>query len=535
MNRHFTSIRRSRQFLIAVTWGLFLGAVFYAVSASAEPWRFGVMGDTQWKGDADGRNSVATGVIEKLNAEFIAAKVKFVIQVGDLVDQYPSKTSNSMDTRAEAAQPLYAAGIGFFPLRGNHEKQPEAAARFVQDFPQTQGAVNRFGAVNFSSPGQANGLSYAFDYQNARFVLLDQFAAPIKDQQTWIGPILKAKPPGGHAFVFAHKGLITERHKDTLFGKDPADDPEAQNAFMRSLHEAGVRYFFGGHDHLHHRALVKSPNRLFQIHAIVCAGNSFKFYGPAVPPPDLQVNRPPRETPLAQELNTLGYYLVTIDGPRVTVDYYSASPTVDRAPPACGSLTIKKLPENVTFVKKESFGYSLNGRQFLVGQGGSYGVVADRFGSTSARILSGVNGSVFKDGSGRPLCKEITTGWTVRSESAHSDALRSDVFHLWGMNDLGADHTDPFVLQMGYDTRGLTDEELDGGAFGLCTNADGRWILAVEANVGGKKCFVGNRPAVTAGRETLGMYGYDSAAGTVWAVVNYPGRFAAGKKLAAAG
>ncbi len=505
-----------------------VGLAIYAERSSAEPWSFGVMADTQWKGDTDGRDTVATGIINRINVEFIAAKVIFVIQTGDLVDKYPSDSHNSMDTRADAAQALYSAGIGFFPLRGNHESSSDAAARFIQDFPQTQGTINTFGATNFNSPGKANGLSYTFDYNNARFVLIDQFAASIEDQQSWIDPAIKAKPKGGHAFVFAHKGLITEHHIDTLFGSDSSKNQAGQNAFMSSLYDTGVRYFFGGHDHMHNRAIVTSPDGHSRVHEIICVGNSYKFYGPAVPSPDEQKNQPTREIPLAQELNTFGYYIVTVDGPRVIVNYYSTAPVADSNPPPGDAITISALPSKLTFVKKETFGYSLNGKQFLIGQGRSYSTVSDTFGNTSATIVSGVNGSVWKDGSGRALTKEITTGWTARNESAEKETLISDVLNIWGMTDIGANHTDPFVLQISYDPTDITSDQLKSCFPALCTtDAAGNWIIAVDANIGGPRINLDDHSAVAAGWDTLGMYGYDSSNHTVWAVINYNRAFAA--------
>lgn len=64
---------------------LFIGAA----SASAEPWKFGVMSGTQWKANADGQNpeTVAVGIINQINAQFINRDMKFVIRVGDLVDK----------------------------------------------------------------------------------------------------------------------------------------------------------------------------------------------------------------------------------------------------------------------------------------------------------------------------------------------------------------------------------------------------------------------------------------------------------------
>ena len=149
-----------------------------AGEASALPFKFGVMSDTQWvdtgvpgNDTTHNPNTVAASIIKPLNQQFINAGVNFVIQVGDLVDVY---SPTSMAYRASLAQPLYNAGIGFFPLRGNHERDYAAVSDVKNNFPQMTGAGNMFGATNYSAQGP-NSLSYSFDYNNARFVLLDQF------------------------------------------------------------------------------------------------------------------------------------------------------------------------------------------------------------------------------------------------------------------------------------------------------------------------------------------------------------------------
>jgi hypothetical protein len=158
-----------------------------AGTALAAPLKFGIMSDTQWKANLDGENpeTVAVGIINQLNKQFIDQKVKFVIQVGDLVDKETDSPNGfplnrTMDTRVAAAQALYDAGICFFPLRGNHEASALAAAEMPTLFPQTTGGGMTCGASNFSSPdpygnGNLTGLTYKFDIENARFVFLDQF------------------------------------------------------------------------------------------------------------------------------------------------------------------------------------------------------------------------------------------------------------------------------------------------------------------------------------------------------------------------
>jgi hypothetical protein len=512
---------------------LFLGAV----TASAEPWKFGVMSDTQWKADADGQNpeTVAVGIIEQLNRRFINHDVKFVIQVGDLVDKETNSPNGlpldrTMDTRASAAQALYDAGIGFYPLRGNHEGSLAAALEFQALYSQTTGSgPHVFGASHFSSPSTTlNGLSYSFDYHNARFVILDQFTRTdgtnylgntnnnIIDQQGWIDMQLATRPGKTHAFVFSHKNLIGQNHTDSLLGSNPASNPDAQNAFIGSLAANGVRYHLGGHDHVHNRSIITSPDGRAAVQDIIASSNSYKFYIPQIPSNDAKYDVPAfgfsRETPIAQELFTVGYYLFTVDGPRVTVEHYAAPNGCD------GDCDLVTTP-TLTFTLRETFGYSLNGREFLVPQGAAYTTIEDGYHGTTARIVDGVNGSTAVDHADRPFIKTVDTGWSRRRcETA------SHVLTLWGMADLGSDKTDLYALTMTYDPDKARPEHLGRGLFGLVArDGSGDWVNAVDMNIGGTKKFVHGPWQPGYG---LGTYGIDTRSKTVWAVINYNGDFA---------
>ncbi len=526
-----------------------------------KPWKFGIMADTQWKTSPDGKNpnNVAAGVISHLNQEFINHGVKFVIQVGDLTE---NGNNLEMDTTATFRQALYNAGIGFYPLRGNHETSAAVADEFRRVFPQTRTGMNNqtpadafvttayYGAPpantntafmagsNFSSPVDIDpnyaGLSYSFDYNNARFLLLDIFTVPniacnlIESQQPWLSKILAGKKTGTHAFVFSHKGLITENHKDILFtepGKcngsstnsTPAVKPAEQNAFLSSIFNNGVRFYINGHDHMHNRAIVESPDRTSVVQDITASSNSYKFYIPLVPSNDEKYNLPSfgfqRETLVAQELFTVGYYIVTVDGPRVTVDYYSS-------PSGCNGdcdQTNDVIP--YTFTKRESFGYSLNGKDFLIPQGASYASVRDHHHGANAEILGGMNSNTAKAYDGRSMSKIVSTGWSPKIHG-----MKNDVFTLWGMaGDLGSDQTDVFALSLSYDHAGVDHKELKRGLFGLVTkDAHGNWVNAVDKNYGKMKKFVYG--PWQAGYE-LGTYGVDPHTRTVWAVINYNGDF----------
>lgn len=566
-------------FLKKLTASMLLASLM-AAPAFATPWKFGVMADTQWISQTSGvvtddsraPNSAPVDIIRALNQQFINNGVKFVVQVGDLCD---NGSNAGEDTRALFAQDLYNAGVGFFPFRGNHDSSKAAASEFLRIYPQTlNGTMNAtpsdvFSSTstganqtmpplvgspftvgfNFSSPNTANatltasnltGLSYSFDYNNSgtgntvRLVLLDGQAAAgtdgntpgIDPQQPWITSQLQSRPAGSHAFVMSHKGLITDNHVDVLFGSYPYSDPTGQNAFFSSLYNNNVRYYLNGHDHIHDRSRINSPDGTSYVNQLLCASDSSKFYTPGYP---LAQNNDilydttahpgisgPRQTIIAQELHTLGYYIFTVDGPKVTVDYYSAQ--VNPVPNACSGSKCEYLITgtqnfNPQFVKAETFGYSLNGKEFLVAEGASYTTVTDSYAGTTAKILSGTNGSTLADYSTRKLTKAVDTGWTDKT-----DALASNILTLWGMADLYVPNTDTFALSMNYDSA-----KVQSGVFGLAVNDNGTWVKATNKNVGGTPTFVyGPYNSSYA----LGTYGIDPTTTTTWAVVNHNSDYA---------
>jgi hypothetical protein len=562
--------------------------------ALSQQWRFGVMADTQWTGTDDGRNpgSCSVDIVRELNQQFIDHNVKFVIQVGDLVD-YTGSTATSVahseDIRAAFAQELYNAGIGFFPLRGNHDAHPLTIPEFKRIYPQTVNglmnatpsdvfsvptdAAQRFQPVkrrvfkvgtNFGTPEPSQtasqdwrGLSYFFDFSNARFILLDQFSPlkatqnrnPYPDaidlQQTWIDRALRTKAPGTHAFVFSHKGLITENHADTLFGSDPSQDVAGQDAFITSLFNSGVRYYIHGHDHMHNRSLVSvttgtpTDGMSAKVEDILCASDSSKFYTPGSPSNDDKYDVPAfshkRQAQIAQELHTVGYYIFTIDGPRLTADYYSARLS-NVAPASCTGSNCEWListTPKLHFAKSETFGYSLNGKEFQVCQvsqkdcNDSYTQVVDTYMNTTAKILSGANGSTAQDFDGRSLIKTVNTGWTDRARSVSEayGSLASDILSIWGMAEIGTETTDTYTLSLTYDPWKRRTEHFGRGLFGIAVkDGSGDWINAVDMNRGvSKKRFVSGPWRAS---YTVGTYGVDRCSKTAWAVVNYDGDFA---------
>jgi hypothetical protein len=233
----------------------------------------------------------------------------------------------------------------------------------------------------------------------------------------------------------------------------------------------------------------------------------------------------------------------------VTVDYYSDDNgqwASDNCYPNGQTLQSCSTPGSqitpyFNFVKKETWGYCHNGKEFHVCQSGqpncnsSYTQVVDSYNGTNAQILSGTNGSTATDYNGRNFTKIVDTGWPEMyrwSEKYPTDqsnpdlGLASNIFRLSGMADLGSHQTDTYVLSLSYNPR-LLPTNPGNGLVALATrDKTGFWVKAVNMNFmnsGGSSKFVsGPYPSGA----PLGTYGVDTSTNTAWAVINYNGDFA---------
>ncbi|MDZ7619101.1 MAG: autotransporter-associated beta strand repeat-containing protein [Patescibacteria group bacterium] len=149
--------------------------------------------------------------------------------------------------------------------------------------------------------------------------------------------------------------------------------------------------------------------------------------------------------------------------------------------------------------------------------------------STTANLLAGVNHH------GGPL--DVGMAWRTAS-SAETAALPplsnllSDVLQLIGMDGDESGRTDPFVLQMSYDSSLV--QTYHNPVF-LAWLADGDWINAVYGNSGPGESAVANYAgswtdfASENGSDLeslLGSWGLDNATHTAWAVLNHNSQFA---------
>lgn len=497
---------------------------------------------------------------------------------------YSYTTADAYGIRARYTQALYNSNIGYFPLRGNHDDSAGAATQFLNYFPQTRTGLQNDASVQaaayaaynpdeaylptisrtntssftkgsgFSSPttagGQLNGLSYAFKANNATFVMLDQFTLPDGTvqkggsvsggtyynnistyNQSWMSTVLSSRASGTHAFVFAHKGLLTQDHSDILFG-DPttsggaadlsAVDVTGMDNFIKALQTNKVKYFILGHDHMHDRSQVyTSDGATASVMQLVTSSNSSKFYIPQSTSNDDTYWGGKRQKLVSQELLGIGYYIVTVDGQHATIDYYSATSYASSAT----GFNISTTPD-LKFVKKESFGYSLNGKDFLVPYGSDYTAVdVTSSGGTRSKILAGTCLYSKVDMGSRNYNVLVNTGYYNAD-----DATSSDMLYLRGMDyNMGSGLTDTFALSLSYDDATVTDALITAKSFGLAKlNENGVWENAVNANHGGTPTFVNGPWASGYG---LGTWGVDTTSKTVWAVINSNGYFAAVKNI----
>jgi len=148
--------------------------------------------------------------------------------------------------------------------------------------------------------------------------------------------------------------------------------------------------------------------------------------------------------------------------------------------------------------------------------------VADTFQGTGTRILDGVNTATDTDYVGRHFRQLVNTGWSG-ADSLPSQSSR--ILGLWGMAlSLGSDTTAPFALALSYDSLHTNLDSLKAGTIQLVArDTTGNWQLAAARNARGKATFV-VRPWKSG--DSLGVYGVDTAAHQVWAVLDRAADFA---------
>ena len=242
-----TSMRRLVAFLpllaLRLTTLLALVLLIVPIQAQAAPppqggsiVRFVVAGDS--RGSDNGVN--ATTLSEIVQAT-IKEGAKFILMPGDQVTG--SSTASTFQSQLTAfrntVQPLYDAGIGVYPVRGNHDGTNKTVwdAVFSGDY-----------ALPGNGPSGEKNVTYSFTYGDILVITLDEYTSSGRVNQAWLDTQLAANTRS-HIFVFGHLPAFSVYHSDTL-----ASHSNDRNAFWNSLAAAGVRIYFAGHDHFFNHA-----------------------------------------------------------------------------------------------------------------------------------------------------------------------------------------------------------------------------------------------------------------------------------------
>lgn len=336
----------------------------FAEAASEGPWRFAAFGDS--RGDANG-SGVNTDILGKLAKAVLEEKPEFVVFPGDLIFGHADRKNlgdegalkrmqSELEVWRATMEPLYAAGIPVYVVRGNHEttqRDPDHAGK-ADHRPVWPRTKETWDAV-FSGPDllPQNGpvteknVTYSVTHKNVFVLGLDlytyatpgtklnadgsiPYGALHQVDQAWVDQQLAAnKQP--HVFSFAHEPAFKVDHLDCMQGDSSfgMDLSKERDVFWNSLRKAGSRVFFGGHDHgfAHARIDDGDGNPDNDVHQVIVgtagAGKNvnavYDGYNGAFKP-----------VPISQG-NVYGFVMVDIDGPAARLTFHKM---VDEATPA---------------------------------------------------------------------------------------------------------------------------------------------------------------------------------------------------------
>ncbi|HEY3781246.1 MAG TPA: metallophosphoesterase [Fimbriimonadaceae bacterium] len=282
--------------------------------------RFVVTGDDRWNTNNPRQgmddNGVNVAAMDRLATAIVAEKPAILLFNGDCVGggETDDEETSQFKTFMISMEPIYLAGIKVLAIRGNHEMHcpnPTAVwqAAFAGDHANPGGG-----------PSGEEDLTYSFTYGNTLFLGLDEFQTSKPTiNQDWLDQTL-AGTKATHIFAFAHKmAFKSGNHVDGM-----NTVPEARDKFLTSLSNAGGRMVFFGHDHLydHETALKTGWPANKAIHQVVVGTGGAPFvHGKNQEATDGNWAL----THLGHVEGKIGYVVVDIAGPKVTVTYKAES------------------------------------------------------------------------------------------------------------------------------------------------------------------------------------------------------------------
>lgn len=235
-----------------------VGLVFLfagSLPAQTAKWKFLVLGDTRGDG-----GPINTNILAELVSAITHEKPEFILVAGDLVHW---GSLESFQAWTNALAPAYQAGIGVFPVTGNHDLGDVASFRRV------------FGPqIPDNGPGGELDRTYFLVHSNALILALDNYAGTSPINQAWVDAVL-ATNAQLHVFALGHEPAFKALHADCLDA-----DPAGRDVFWRSLRNVQAHAYFCGHDHFLNHARIEDgdgdPSN--DVHQYISGGGGGPLY-----------------------------------------------------------------------------------------------------------------------------------------------------------------------------------------------------------------------------------------------------------------
>lgn len=292
------------------------------IARQINPWTFVMLGDTRGHHDTTTGVSVVLAPIATKIAEL---RPDLVVCCGDQVNGNatngltPLGYGDMFDNWKTAMQPVIAANIPIYTVRGNHENHADEGPP-LPDLKQAY-----YDALGTNMPGNGpnngpsddqRGYSYSFTAKNVFFAVADQYFYPMDAtnggydsiDQAWLSQQLQ-QSYSPYKIVMAHEPVYVSH----FYGTSAAGKAN-RAAFWDSLGGNGARIYICGH--VHNLSVCVAPddygNQIYQV----LAGNGGAELDEIAPAPEAGM------TVTYYNTNHYGFALATVTADAMTIEYY---------------------------------------------------------------------------------------------------------------------------------------------------------------------------------------------------------------------